>query len=518
MTPGPVLEILKQRGAITKDQAEEIEGLMINSSKDVAQAIADFGVLAREDVFYHIAEDLGHEHVNLKGFSPTSEVISAIPAATARLYKAFPVSYDGSKLTVALADPLDPQVGEDLSFALSQELDFCVADNKQVLEGIERVYVAGEGAGQMNDILSQLKGIALSDEDSESEANSAPIVRYIDLVLEQAMREQASDIHFEPFESEFKIRYRVDGALYEMSPPPAHLSNTIISRIKVISNLNIAERRIPQDGRMVMSLEDRDIDFRVSTLPTSYGESVVLRVLDRSSVSLDLDNLGMPTDISEYIEGTILKPNGIFICTGPTGAGKTTIVSLIMRLYDATDGRILFDGKDIRDVDLESVSDFVSFVPQEPFLFSSSIEDNIRYNRKDIQHDQVVRAAELVGAHDFISTLDTGYDTHVSERGVNLSLGQRQLICFARALVAKPTVLILDEATANIDTPTEMLIQRGLKELLRDRTAVIIAHRLSTIRNSDRIIVIDNGTIVETGKHEYLVDKGGLYSKLSNYS
>ena len=123
MTPGPVLEILKQRGAITKDQAEEIEGLMSNSSKDVAQAIADFGVLAREDVFYHIAEDLGHEHVNLKGFSPTSEVISAIPAATARLYKAFPVSYDGSKLTVALADPLDPQVGEDLSFALSQELE-----------------------------------------------------------------------------------------------------------------------------------------------------------------------------------------------------------------------------------------------------------------------------------------------------------------------------------------------------------------------------------------------------------
>lgn len=310
MTPGPVLEILKQRGAITKDQAEEIEGLMSNSSKDVAQAIADYGVLAREDAFYHIAEDLGHEHVNLKGFSPTSEVISAIPAATARLYKAFPVSYDGSKLTVALADPLDPQVGEDLSFALSQELDFCVADNKQVLEGIERVYVAGEGAGQMNDILSQLKGIALSDEDSESEANSAPIVRYIDLVLEQAMREQASDIHFEPFEREFKIRYRVDGALYEMSPPPAHLANTIISRIKVISNLNIAERRIPQDGRMVMSLEDRDVDFRVSTLPTTYGESVVLRVLDRSSVSLDLDNLGMPTDISEYIEGTILKPNG----------------------------------------------------------------------------------------------------------------------------------------------------------------------------------------------------------------
>ena len=157
-------------------------------------------------------------------------------------------------MTVALADPSDHQASEDLGFALSQEMKFCVADSKQVLDAIERIYVAGEGTGQMNDILGQLKSIALTDGDEESEANSAPIVRYIDLVLEQAMREQASDIHFEPFEDEFKIRYRVDGALYEMSPPPAHLSNTIISRIKVMSNLNIAERRIPQDGRMVLSL------------------------------------------------------------------------------------------------------------------------------------------------------------------------------------------------------------------------------------------------------------------------
>jgi hypothetical protein len=206
----------------------------------------------------------------------------------------------------------------------------------------------------MNDILSQLKGIALSDEDSESEVNSAPIVRYIDLVLEQAMREQASDIHFEPLEREFKIRYRVDGALYEMSPPPAHLANTIISRIKVISNLNIAERRVPQDGRMVMSLEDRDIDFRVSTLPTSYGESVVLRVLDRSSVSLDLDNLGMPTDISEYIEGTIIKPNGIFICTGPTGAGKTTTLYACLRKINTIDSKLL-TAEDPVEYDVEGI-------------------------------------------------------------------------------------------------------------------------------------------------------------------
>ncbi|NRB43500.1 MAG: type II/IV secretion system protein [Verrucomicrobiales bacterium] len=465
MTPGPVLEILKQRGAITKDQAEEIEGLMSNSSKDVAQAIADYGVLAREDVFYHIAEDLGHEHVNLKGFSPTSEVISAIPAATARLYKAFPVSYDGSKLTVALADPLDPQVGEDLSFALSQELDFCVADNKHVLEGIERVYVAGEGAGQMNDILSQLKGIALSDEDSESEANSAPIVRYIDLVLEQAMREQASDIHFEPFEREFKIRYRVDGALYEMSPPPAHLANTIISRIKVISNLNIAERRVPQDGRMVMSLEDRDIDFRVSTLPTSYGESVVLRVLDRSSVSLDLDNLGMPTDISEYIEGTIIKPNGIFICTGPTGAGKTTTLYACLRKINTIDSKLL-TAEDPVEYDVEGiiqipVNDGIgltfsrvlrAFLRQDP--------DRILVGEmRDVETAQIAIQASLTG-HLVFSTLHTndapGAVTRLVDMGcepflVSASLegvlGQRLLrtICSDCKQPYEPSMALLGE-------------------------------------------------------------------------
>ncbi|MDB4737869.1 GspE/PulE family protein [Verrucomicrobiales bacterium] len=465
MTPGQVLELLKQRGAITKDQVQEIEGLMENSTKDVAQAIADYGVLAREDVFYHIAEDLGHEHVNLKGFSPSSEVISAIPAATARLYKAFPVSYDGSKLTVALADPLDPQIGEDLSFALSQELDFCVADTKQVLDGIERIYVAGEGTGQMNDILGQLKGIALSDDDEESEANSAPIVRYIDLVLEQAMREQASDIHFEPFESEFKIRYRVDGALYEMSPPPAHLANTIISRIKVISNLNIAERRIPQDGRMVMSLGDRDVDFRVSTLPTSYGESVVLRVLDRASVSLDLVNLGLPTDLSEYIEETIVKPNGIFICTGPTGAGKTTTLYACLRRINTIDSKLL-TAEDPVEYDVEGiiqvpVNDGIgltfsrvlrAFLRQDP--------DRILVGEmRDVETAQIAIQASLTG-HLVFSTLHTndapGAVTRLVDMGcepflVSASLegvlGQRLLrtICSDCKQPYEPSMALLGE-------------------------------------------------------------------------
>ena len=203
---------------------------------------------------------------------------------------------------------------------------------------------------------------------------------------------------------------------------------------------------------------------------------------------------------------------------GPTGAGKTTIVSLLMRFYDVTEGRVLMDGVDIRDISLDSLSEQISIVPQEPYLFSGTIRENIRYNRTDASDDDVVRAASAVGAHEFIVKMEKGYDTPLQERGGNLSVGQRQLISFARALVANPRVLLLDEATANIDTFTEMLIQRALDEMLRGRTAIVIAHRLSTIRNADRIVVLDQGRIVEEGKHTDLVERDGLYARLHSYS
>ena len=203
---------------------------------------------------------------------------------------------------------------------------------------------------------------------------------------------------------------------------------------------------------------------------------------------------------------------------GPTGAGKTTIVSLLMRFYDVSEGRILLDGVDIRDITLDSLTMQMAVVPQEPYLFSGTVRENIRYNRAGASDEEIVRAAEAVGAHDFIVNMEKGYDTPLQERGGNLSVGQRQLISFARALVADPRVLLLDEATANIDTYTETLIQRALDELLRDRTAIVIAHRLSTIRNADRIIVLDHGQIVEQGRHTELADGDGLYARLYSYS
>ena len=199
---------------------------------------------------------------------------------------------------------------------------------------------------------------------------------------------------------------------------------------------------------------------------------------------------------------------------GATGAGKSTIVSLLSRFYDPTKGKILVDGKDIKNVDLESLRSQMGIMLQDTFLFSDSIMENIRYGRLDATDQEVINAAKAVNAHKFIMELEKGYDTEVNERGSRLSLGQRQLISFARALLANPRILILDEATSNIDTQTEKLVQEGIEKILHGRTSFVVAHRLSTIRDCDKIMVINNGEIEEVGNHEELLKKKGSYYEL----
>ena len=226
-----------------------------------------------------------------------------------------------------------------------------------------------------------------------------------------------------------------------------------------------------------------------------------------------------------YVEGEdVLKnvnihvePGSTVAIVGPTGAGKTTLVSLISRFYDVEPGRgaILVDGMDVRDVKRRSLARQMSMVLQEPFLFSATVRENIKYNHPDVTDEQMIEATKAVGAHDFITKLEDGYDTYLHERGVNLSVGQRQLVSFARAIVADPRVLILDEATANIDSYTEMLVQRALKQPApKGRTAIVIAHRLSTIRGADQIVVLHQGEVVEVGAHDELMANGNLYAHL----
>ncbi|MEI6605106.1 MAG: GspE/PulE family protein [Verrucomicrobiota bacterium] len=342
MDHNQLIELFQSRGLIDRSLAQDVLSEIEHSGKEVAEILADFQIVhSRDDVWPIVASELGSEVVDIRNWTPPEALLALVPAGTARLHGALPIRFDETGLSVVLVDPLNPQTLEDLRFALGREIHLLVAPDYLVEQKINDCY-GGEGKA-MEDILSQLQlaGDAAIAADLEAEANSAPIIRYVDLVLYQAIKEKASDIHFEPFEKDFKIRYRVDGALYEMAPPPVHLALPIISRVKVMANMNIAERRLPQDGRIVKQVGEKMVDMRVSTLPTHHGESVVLRVLDRSSVNLTLENLGLPDSIYNYVTETIEKPNGIFIVTGPTGAGKTTTLYAALRRINTIDSKLL---------------------------------------------------------------------------------------------------------------------------------------------------------------------------------
>jgi type IV pilus assembly protein PilB len=360
MNARQMVDLFVEQHVLDPSQADDIWQEANLNGKTVEQALVDGGFVDERGFYGVIAETLGTEFFELpEEIEP--EILRLIPAGVARLHRALPVAWNDNTLSVVLADPFELRTTEDLRFALGKEVRLLVAPAAEVEERIERYY--GADGASIEEILKQLgrngvlpisNGVAASTSAAEAEANATPIIRLVDLILSQAIHDRASDIHFEPFEDEFKIRYRVDGALYDMAPPPRHLALPIISRVKVMANMNIAERRLPQDGRIQKNVADRSVDLRVSTLPTQFGESVVLRVLDRSTVNLDLEALGMPDDVHNYILETIHRPNGIFIVTGPTGSGKTTTLYSCLRKVNTIDSKLLTAEEPV-EYDLEGI-------------------------------------------------------------------------------------------------------------------------------------------------------------------
>lgn len=345
----PILQILVQNGYIDDDTAKDLQEISKTESKTIRQLVIDQGILSEDDLLAAMAAYQDTEAIDLGSMTIDTDVTNAIPASTARMYNVFPVASDDSSVTLATFDLVDPRISDEMLFALSKEVKFVFAREKDVMDRIAQYY--GDANESVADMIKSL-GEGMSDDEGltanvnditsvENAANSSAIIRFVNLVLYQGVVDRASDIHIEPFEKDFKIRYRVDGALYEMKAPDVKMAPAIISRIKILSNLNIAERRIPQDGRIALTVAGKPVDLRVSCLPTAHGESVVMRILDQSATSLDLENVGLPEDVYEQITMDIEKPNGIFIVTGPTGSGKTTTLYSILRRINQIDTKLL---------------------------------------------------------------------------------------------------------------------------------------------------------------------------------
>jgi type IV pilus assembly protein PilB len=346
----PLLQLLIDHHVVKDSQVAEILEEQNRAGNPMQKVVIDLGIINESDLLVMIASHLGTSVVKLADREINEGMIKSIPASVARMYNVVPISVDSNSVVLAVSQLLSPEVVDEIRFVLTKDVTFVLARENDVQNLINKFY--GEDSSTMNEMLSSLESdiegglIELQegkvDETGiEQAANAKPVVRFVNVVLYEAVQAKASDIHFEPFDTEFKIRYRVDGALYEMSPPPKKLALPVISRIKVMSNLNIAERRLPQDGRLQMTMLGRQIDFRVSTLPTQHGESVVLRILDRSTVSLELENLGMPTDVYDAFSSDINKPNGIIIVTGPTGSGKTTTLYSALRRINSIEAKLL---------------------------------------------------------------------------------------------------------------------------------------------------------------------------------
>ncbi len=520
--------LLVELGIITSAQLNEAMEERERTGKPLGHILVEFGFVGEKDMLNVIADNLGMEVVELKGKEIPPDVLGTIEATIARAYSIIPVAKDNGTVTVALSDPLNPTILDDLHFMLDTTVRGAIANKEDIEDAIMRHY--GDASESVEDLLKEIEsGIPATEVDEEHVADDvislrelateAPVVKLLNLVLIQAIKDRASDIHFEPFENEFKIRYRVDGILYEMMPPPKHLALALTCRIKVLSNLNIAERRLPQDGRIQLNVLGRSVDLRVSTLPTAFGESVVLRVLDRSNVQLDITAVGMREDTLEAMKQLILRPNGILIVTGPTGCGKTTSLYSFLRHINRVEDKLITTEEPV-EYDLEGVIQ-VAVNPRIGLTFARCLRHILRQDPdkimvgeiRDLETAALAIQASLTG-HLVLSTLHTndaaGAITRLVDMGVEpflinstleAILAQRLIrtVCPRCKTPFKPTEFALNQIGLTLEDieGKELFYGRGCPDCndtgYLGRTGIF---ELLTITDSIRELIIQNAPTV----------------------
>ncbi len=474
----PLGQLLKEMELVTEAQIQEALQVQRKQGGVLGEILVGLEYVSKDEILLALAAQRGMEVVDLDEFEIDPAVIAKVPATMAKNYNVVPIKFDGRVLTVAMSNPNDVNVQDDLRANLHVEVQGAVASEEGVQRALEKYYAHAQVS--LGSVIDSMGGDELQFQEQKGAAkrggaynvdelvNSAPVVKLLNLILSTAIKAQASDIHFEPFETEFKVRYRVDGVLYEMEAPPLQLANAIVSRVKVLSSLDISETRLPQDGRILLSVSGRPVDLRVSTLPTIFGESVVMRVLDRSVVKLDLDNVGLREDEMKLVKNLIDLPHGIIIVTGPTGSGKTTTLYSALNYSNDIRWKIITT-EDPVEYDLDGIVQ-CQVNEEIQVTYSALLRSILRQDPdtllvgevRDLETAQIAIEAALTG-HLVFSTLHTNDAPSAITRMLDLGV-EPFLICAAlEAIVAQRLVRKICTGCKEEIAPTEeMLMEIGL--------------------------------------------------------
>ena len=472
--------VLTKMGLVSRETvhavlAEQRKRKEAGNPQKFGEIMVEMGHVSGRDVKAALAGQAGMHFVDLDEIELTEEVLAAIPAETAMAYKVVPIEYTKAtrKLKIALMSPSNFRAVDDLRLLMGFKVDAVVADDEQVEAALKQHYVGQETSlsDVVGDMASDNRLANLSKSSSASGASidldavleaseDNKVITLLNLVLLQAIKDKASDIHFEPFEDEFKMRYRIDGVLYEMVPPPQYLGPAIVSRVKVMGNLDIAERRMPQDGRVELQVGGNPVDLRVSVLPTMHGESVVMRVLDRSNVELSLDRIGLRADDLEHVRGIIHRPNGIVVCTGPTGSGKTTTLYAALAELNDIATKIL-TAEDPVEYDIDGLCQ-VQVNTDVGMTFARALRSFLRQDPdvilvgeiRDLETAQIAVQASLTG-HLVFSTLHTNDAPSSIVRLLDLGLESFLLTATIESIIAQRLVRTVCANCKEQYTPSE---------------------------------------------------------------
>ncbi len=474
-------QIFVDMGFITDDQLEMlIEEQNQHPGQLLGKIAEDMGLISDEQLIQALAEQFNMQTVDIEGFTPPEDARKMVTDAMAQLYRVIPLQFNDGVLTVATSEPQNISMQDELRRFIGHDIRLLIATDSQIRKAIDKFYNAD--AESMERIIEELQNDAqlrkaasmisadgpINLSDVSELVDSAPVRKLLNMVLLLAIKDHASDIHFEPFEDEFRIRIKADGVLFEMVPPPRHLAFAITTRIKVMANLDIAERRMPQDGRIELSVGGHPIDLRVSVLPTMFGESVVLRVLDRTVVSLDLNNVGMDESTMARFREVIWKPNGIILVTGPTGSGKTTTLysalSELNRIEDkviTTEDPVEYDIDGIIQIPIDHDID-VTFAKCLRAILRQDPDKILVGEIRDIETAEIAIQASLTG-HTVFSTLHTNDAASTITRLKDMGIPTFLITATVEAILAQRLVRrICLECRQEIDATEEILAELNL--------------------------------------------------------